>query len=145
MASCPSTRRHTSLDETLRTLDDAFMATLTPTNTWLDDVQPSSGDDDDDRHGNNSPIEGEHSVHFRHDRCQELPKSKHDRSQTRKISLEPRASSLPPGTRTTFETPSVSEHRVSSSEETSGAAKRTCNAEFAPEVEASLGRANTDP
>lgn len=147
MASRPLTRRHTALDETLRTLDDAFMAALTPTNTWLDNVQPSSEDGEDDVDHDTSTKE-DYSVHFRHNRYQTLPKSKHSKGQSDKktSSLEPRSASLPPGTRTKAAYPLAAEtHDPPTKEETSNAVKVHSETEFLLEIDTFPRRANTDP
>jgi hypothetical protein len=102
MASPPLSRRHTELNERLRQLDDAYIPSITPTNTWLANLQqPQEGDvSGDESFDDDTPTEEHSSISGRRNRFEEPSGTTRRSSQEgRKTSLteaEPRSSSLPP-------------------------------------------------
>lgn len=150
MSSPPTTRRHTPLDERLRLLDDIFIPTPTPTNTWLDNVQPSDESDEDDFDNEASTKEDYDSDH-RRNRFEELRKSTRSTSQSEKktylprISPEPRSSSLPPGTHNASESHCLRYSCVAADHETSRAEPARSPSEHLFDTEYALRQAAIDP
>lgn len=152
MATPPLSPRKSALDERLRLLDDAFIPTLTPTNTWLSNVRQPDDNGEEDSYDDTTPTEEDYTDQARRNRFEDPPRSTGSTSKSeRKMSLtsttssEPRSSSLPPAIQPKAKTPSppnsgAAPHHVAAR----GATSRS-EAGYLLEVDSSLRRAATDP
>lgn len=111
MSSSPSPHRHTPLNERLRLLDDTFVPTPTPTNTWLNNVHQSDEDEVVD-YDDDTPTEDCYEPDIRTNRFEKPIKPTRGTSQAgRKQALsrilsDPRSSSLPPAIQSAQASPS---------------------------------------